>query len=186
MSEPGGPPAVVRVDGIVMHLRTVGLALAAAALFASCAPRPAPPAPTPAPPPRVAERPPPPAPPPASADWQERPLAAGDWRMSGEGTAAAATFEGDAGPLFRIACAGPGRVRLSATAVAAAPGAALAVRTTYGERVLNGAEIPAADPLLDQMAFSRGRFLVRAAGAGELVLPSWPEPAWVVEQCRGA
>ena len=103
--------------------------------------------------------------------------------MSGDGAAAAATFEGAAGLVFRIACAGPGRVSLSAPA---APGAALSVRTTYGERAVNAAELPAADPLLDQIAFSRGRFLVRAAGAGELVLPSWPEPARVIEDCRGA
>lgn len=165
-----------------MRMRSAGAALAATAMLVSCAPRPAPPAPAPPPPSPAPAPPPPPAVPPPS-DWTLAPLSSGDWRMSGDGAAAAATFEGGAGPVFRIACAGPGRVSLSAPA---APGGALSVRTSYGERALNAAELPAADPLLDQMAFSRGRFLVRTAGAGDLVLPAWPEPAWVIEQCRGA
>jgi hypothetical protein len=35
------------------------------------------------------------------------------------------------------------------------------------------------------MAFSRGRFMVEAQGMATLVLPAWPEPARVVEDCRG-
>lgn len=166
-----------------MRLRDLAAMLAAMAMMASCAPRPAPPAPAPPPPRPAPTPPPPPAPPPPAADWTLGQLSDGDWRMSGDGAAAAATFEGGAGPVFRIACAGPGRISLYAPA---APGATLSVQTTYGERVLNAAELAAADPLLDQMAYSRGRFLVRAGGAAELVLPSWPEPAWVIEQCRGA
>jgi hypothetical protein len=47
------------------------------------------------------------------------------------------------------------------------------------------ATLPASDTLFDQIAFSRGRFLVRASGGGDLVLPSWPEPARLIEECRG-
>jgi hypothetical protein len=39
------------------------------------------------------------------------------------------------------------------------------------------------DPLLDQMAYSRGRFML-AAGGQELIVPAWPEVARVVEDCR--
>lgn len=46
-------------------------------------------------------------------------------------------------------------------------------------------ETPASDPQLDLLAFSRGRMLVSIAGMGDLVLPSWPEFARVVEDCRG-
>ena len=40
------------------------------------------------------------------------------------------------------------------------------------------------DPLLDAIAFSRGRFTVESESGAMLVLPAWPEPARVVEDCR--
>ena len=55
--------------------------------------------------------------------------------------------------------------------------------TTYGRRAL-AAELPSDDPLLDEMAFSRGRFTVEAEGLEPLILPAWPEPARVVDDCR--
>jgi hypothetical protein len=74
-----------------------------------------------------------------------------------------------------------------------AQGTALTLRTTYGERRLPAvthfneaiANLPAADPLFDQMAFSRGRIFVEAEGARALIVPAWPEIARVVEECRG-
>ena len=44
-------------------------------------------------------------------------------------------------------------------------------------------EIAATDPILDAIAFSRGRFTVTTPSRA-LVLPSWPEVARVVEDCR--
>lgn len=69
----------------------------------------------------------------------------------------------------------------------------LTIRTSFGERRLPVAlvhsevfgQVPAADPVLDQMAFSRGRFLVTAEDGTSLVVPAWPEFARVVEDCRG-
>jgi hypothetical protein len=40
------------------------------------------------------------------------------------------------------------------------------------------------DPLLDAMAFSRGRFAVETAGKPTLYVPSWPEVSRVIEDCR--
>jgi len=40
------------------------------------------------------------------------------------------------------------------------------------------------DPLLDAMAFSRGRFAVEVLGLEPLYVPSWPEVSRVVEDCR--
>jgi hypothetical protein len=40
------------------------------------------------------------------------------------------------------------------------------------------------DPLLDAMAFSRGRFTLEMAGAQTLVLPAWSEIGRVIEDCR--
>lgn len=44
--------------------------------------------------------------------------------------------------------------------------------------------VPAIDPLLDSMAFSRGRFAVQATGQAPLNVPSWTEISRVVEDCR--
>ena len=45
-------------------------------------------------------------------------------------------------------------------------------------------EIAATDPILDAVAFSRGRFAINAAGVPSLVLPPWADVARVVEDCR--
>ena len=46
------------------------------------------------------------------------------------------------------------------------------------------AEVAASDPLLDAIAFSRGRFGVSVSGAAALVVPAWAEPQRVIEDCR--
>ena len=166
--------------------RTFGPAFAAAIFLVSCAPRPAPPAPPPAPPPPA----PAPAPsPPPPADWRDAALSPGDWRLSNDG--AAATWGVAGAASFVVRCEPGGRISLARPD---APGAtALVVRTSFGERSLAASARPggatailaASDPLLDQIMFSRGRFLIGAPGAADLVLPSWPEPARVIEDCRG-
>jgi hypothetical protein len=73
---------------------------------------------------------------------------------------------------------------------AAAP--ALAVTTTYGARRLAAsfaggnltASVAANDPLLDDIAFSRGKWAVSNSGEGALVVPSWADPSRAVEDCR--
>jgi len=170
-------------------MRRAGVVAAAAAIMASCAPRPAPPAPVP-PPPRPAPplvRPPEPAPP---ADWRDRALAAGDWSHDGQSGTFEATFASAGGPLFALRCEPGRRVALVRLGVPSGP---ITIVTSFGERVLPGsgdenrtiATLAASDPLFDEMVFSRGRFLVRAAAGGDLIMPSWPEPARVIEECRG-
>jgi len=46
------------------------------------------------------------------------------------------------------------------------------------------ADIAATDPLLDAIAFSRGRFATGASGAPMVAVPAWPEPKRVIEDCR--
>ena len=46
------------------------------------------------------------------------------------------------------------------------------------------ADIAATDPLLDAIAFSRGRFATGAAGAPMVAVPAWPELSRVIEDCR--
>jgi hypothetical protein len=46
------------------------------------------------------------------------------------------------------------------------------------------AQLAARDPLLDAMAFSKGRFAVDVPGLPPLYLPAWPEVTRVIEDCR--
>jgi hypothetical protein len=173
-------------------MRIIGASCAALAA-AACVPRQEPPAPLPPPPPLpqppVVRTPPPPAPPPA--DWQAAPLSPGDWSYTPNPATPRATFRSVGVISFEVSCERGRAVRLRWTG-AQAP--AIVLRTSYGERRLQVSEVhinmiivdlPPGDPLLDQIAFSRGRFLVQAEGAQALILPAWPEPARVIEDCRG-
>jgi hypothetical protein len=157
-----------------------------------CMPRAASPPRQPMPPPQPAPPPAPPAPSPpptAAVAWEDAPLAAGDWSYSGSGGTVQATFGTPGLVLFALRCDAGRQIAMFR------PGAAgpVAIATSFGERSLPAsgvqeagtAALPAADPLFDQIAFSRGRFLVRAAGGADLVLPTWPEPARLIEDCRG-
>ena len=165
--------------------------LAAFAALAACVPRAAAPPPQPAPPPRPAPAPPPaplPPPPAPPADWQDGPLAPGDWSYSGAGPQA--TFASPGGIVFALRCDAGRQIGIVRLGV---PGGPITIVTSFGERIVpstgNGeqalATLSASDPLFDQIVFSRGRFLIRAASGDDLVLPSWPEPARLIEDCRG-
>jgi len=154
---------------------------------------------SPAPPPRPAPAPPPPAPAP-QVDWPDLPLTPGGWTYVPGAAASAARF-GPAGaaPLFVARCdRAARRVTMMRPAGAPAPGApvTMAITTSAGDRSfpagsiagapgMIGVILTAADPFLDNMAFSRGRFVVTASGTARLVIPAWPEFARVVEDCRG-
>ena len=165
----------------ILPLACAALTLAA---LASCAPRPAPPQPAPPPPPAPAQ-PPQPAPPPP-AEWEDAPASPGDWSLDG----ASAAFGSAQGVLLILRCDGGRQVSL--VRAGARNGNALTVRTTYGARALPAsasseglaARLAAFDPLLDSIAFSRGRFAVEAPGLPRLIVPAWPEAARVVEDCR--
>jgi hypothetical protein len=63
--------------------------------------------------------------------------------------------------------------------------ATLTVATSELTRQLPvGGRLAANDPLLDAIAFSRGRFLVSAGTGSVLAIPSWPEAARAIEDCR--
>jgi hypothetical protein len=167
-----------------------GAVLAIVAL-ASCAPRPvAEPPPPPVQPPVRPELPPPP---PAAADWRDMPLSPGGWSYSASAGISTATFGLPGHPSFIVRCERSREITL--LRVGADRGAALTLRTSYGARSLAarpwqgpqaalGATLAASDPVLDALAFSRGRFTVEAESAPMLVIPAWPEPARVVEDCR--
>jgi hypothetical protein len=179
-----------------MPNRRAALALAGTGLtmlaLGACVPRSAPPAPTPAPVARPVPLPPPPpaTPPPPAADWQTGALSPGDWSYRPSSSTPLAIFQSEA-VSFSIRCQQGRAIWLGITG---GQGDALVIRTSYGARRLPAerihlnemaAQLPVSDPLLEQMAFSRGRFLVMVEGGPSLVVPAWPEIGRVTEDCRG-
>ena len=161
-------------------------------------------APPPAPEPVVvaAPAPAPPAPPPPTAvqpvydDWMDAPRTPGDWSYR-DGTGLSFATYGPRGgaAVFGLECAkSNGTVRLvrGGNATQASP---MRIRTETGDRLLTAtpsgdgrpmlrAELPGRDALLEQMAFSKGRFAVEVRGFETLYIPAWPEVTRVIEDCR--
>ncbi len=92
-----------------------------------------------------------------------------------------------------LSCARPTRrVSISHTSGTSAP--SMFVWTSSASRNLTArfepnamrvtADLAASDPLLDGIAFSRGRIAVAMAGGVPLVVPAWPEAARTIEDCR--
>ena len=107
------------------------------------------------------------------------PLAVGQWSYVATATGGEARF----GNHLSLRCDKPTRtVTISRPAT---PVAALTVVTDMQTRTIapNG-RLSAYDPLLDAMAFSRGRILVSGGSAVVLAVPSWPEVARAIEDCR--
>ncbi|MGS1016644.1 hypothetical protein [Allosphingosinicella humi] len=169
----------------------LGLCLGAIAAIAGCIPAPRAPAPQPPAPPPVAPPALPPAPPLA---WQDLPLSPGTW--SYDAARPQAVFGSvNGGPSFAVRCDHAARLvilsRVGGMGGGSAGGGAMTIRTSFGARSLPtsapdvSASLPANDRFLDSMVFSRGRFTVEVPGAPMLVIPAWPEPARVIEDCRG-
>jgi hypothetical protein len=119
---------------------------------------------------------------------------AGRWSYAPAPDGAAATFlNASALPQLTIRCVRASRrVSLSRAASGAVP--FLTVWTSSTTRSVPASFDPATaritiqlgafDPLLDALAFTRGRFAVYVAGSPALVLPVAPEVARVIEDCR--
>lgn len=150
--------------------------------------------------PRVVPSPPPPRivasapPPPLAADWRAWPMTPGTWRYGRDEHGSVAMYgrvNADAVAVLRCDRAN-GRVFLSVPG--ATPGTltvrtsstarALPVGATGGTPAYVAATLAPTDPLLDALAFSRGRFALSLAGGPPLVLPAWAEVGRVVEDCR--
>lgn len=163
---------------------------------AACVPK-AEPAPTPAPAPAPAPTPTPrpvatPSPVPTYTSWMDMPATPGDWTyQSGIARFGEVGFQ----PHLTLRCDRlAGAVEFFRTGTAGVP-AQMIVRTEFIERGVAAqptesdpamvvARLPARDPLLDAMAFSKGRFAVEVAGLQTLYIPSYPEITRVIEDCR--
>jgi hypothetical protein len=166
--------------------------LLALALLAGCVaetppvPKPQPVKPQPAP--AQPLEPPPP-------EWEDLPATPGDWSYRDDTLKSEAWFgPSGAGASFGVRC---DKLRREVGLLrAAAAGGTMNLRTTAGARDIPvspepaapgfvAAALPASDSILDGIAFSRGHFTVDLPGTPMLVAPAWPEPARVIEDCRG-
>lgn len=134
-------------------------------------------------------------------DWRDWPLTSGTWRYTPAGPdgVSVATF-GTAQdlPRLRLSCdAGARRIAIILPGVTGT--ATLEVRTTSTIRTIAAtarnspnewppvsleARLTATDPLLDAMAFSRGRFTIGQPERPPLVVPAYAEIGRVIEDCR--
>ncbi len=119
------------------------------------------------------------------------PATAGDWRWSQEAGQSVARF---AGGRLTLRCDPAARAVLIERSETVVPTGtvALTLRTQTQSRTFSAQpardavriSLPARDPLLDAMAFTRGRFAVEASGMPTLYVPSWTEVSRVIEDCR--
>ena len=120
----------------------------------------------------------------APTDWRTRPITAGVWTWRSTPDASEAIFTDSRGPQLVIRCTRATR-RVSFSRTGAAPTVPIRIATTSSERQLApGNMVLASDPLLDAIAFSRGRLWVDVQGMMPLVLRSAAEPARSIEDCR--
>ena len=172
------------------------LVLGSVAALIGCVPkRETPPPPVQQPQASPRPRPVPPPPPPPPADWRDMALTPGGWVYSNQGGTSQALFgAANSEAQFTVRCDRTRR-QVSLWREGRTGGNMMTVRTSYGARNLPlsvqaeplpyvYAVLPASDRLLDQIAFSRGRFTIEVPGLPMLVIPAWPEPARVVEDCR--
>lgn len=183
-------------------MKAIAPLLVLTAMLGSCA---APQRPAPQPPAPVASAPPPapaPAPlPPPPADWRDAPQTPGSWRWNAGDPdwASVASFGTNrTDPVVMLICDRLNRrVRLhrATDPFRPAPATPLQVVTTSMSRPMLSdpalstggllvVSLPVNDPLLDAIAFSRGRFALETAEKETLYLPSSPELSRVVEDCR--
>ena len=169
------------------HALTFALPIALT-LLASCSEPGGQPRPTPAP----SAIPSPLPPPTPQADWRQTPLTPGDWQWGMVNGQSVARF---AGGTLELRCDRRGGTITMLRSGSASGQIPVTIMTSALTRPLNGvarsAPVPAVavtfpvrDPILDAMAFSRGRFAVEMAGLPTLYVPSWPEVSRVIEDCR--
>jgi hypothetical protein len=132
--------------------------------------------------------------PPAAADFTYAIPLTGRWTFAQAADGSVATFlSASAMPQLTIRCARATR-RVS---IAKAGSVAVPFLNVWTSTMTRGVpasfdpatariaiQLAAYDPLLDALAFSRGRIAIYAANQPALVTPAWPEIARVVEDCR--
>ena len=173
--------------------------------IAACVPRSEPPSPTPPPVVRTTPTPTPAPPPvvqePVYVNFLDAPQTPGDWsyrQAAGLDASFASFAAADGRPRFGFECYRTGGTSLSFYRMTSGPGPrTMTIRTETATRTFSANAQPQensggvlsitlnpADPLLDAMAITKGRFAVAAPGAPTLYLPAWTEVSRVIEDCR--
>lgn len=166
---------------------------ASAGLLAACVPSATVPTSTPSATQAAAPKPAPTPIVPRYNNWIDAPQTIGEWRYSGQGARTEATFSGrDNGALLRLRCHTDSRSIVLSLPESGSARPFVTIRTHTATRTIEAK--PASremvvtfephDPLLDAMAFARGRFAIESEGLNPLFLPSWAEVSRVIEDCR--
>jgi hypothetical protein len=132
---------------------------------------------------------------PAIADMSYATPLPGTWSWSQTAGGSEVTFaDASARPQLTIRCTRLSRFVTISRPASAAAAPSLSVWTGTLKRNLPAKFDPATarlsadltpfDPLLDAIAFSRGRFAIGIAGQPPLVVPAWADVARLVEDCR--
>ena len=127
-------------------------------------------------------------------EWRRAAITPGAWSYRALPSGSEAVFT-DARATRRLLVKCSRATRRVTIAVTSATGAtSLQVSTSELDRSLPArfdaqgfqilAELGAQDPILDGIAFSRGRFAITVAGGVALIVPAWPEIARSIEDCR--
>lgn len=149
--------------------------------------------------PKIVSAPPPLAAPPPlrlTGDWNDWPFTPGNWTYRRDGRNSVAQFGAPGrNATLNFRCDAENR-RVTVSREVSAPGTQMVIRTSTMTKTVSAtasdagpaylaAEIATTDPILDAMAFSRGRVLVEIEGQPPVILPTWAEIARIVEDCRG-
>ena len=128
------------------------------------------------------------------ADFSYSPVSPGSWAYRSVTGGSEAAFVDGTGTIRMVVACGKLTRLVTLSRISAAPAATLSFWTSSATRNLSSrfdqpsgriiAQVGAMDPLLDALAFSRGRFAVSMPGMAALIMPAGTEIAHVVEDCR--
>ncbi|HEY1142585.1 MAG TPA: hypothetical protein VGE68_00980 [Sphingomicrobium sp.] len=132
----------------------------------------------------------------AGADFTYAPVSPGSWGYRATTLGSEAAFvDGTGTRRMVVSCVRTTR-QVTFSRASAAPAASLSIWTSTASSTLTSrfeqlaqrvtAVTTAYDPLLDAIAFSRGRFALSMPGSAPLVLPTGAEVDHVIEDCRTA
>jgi len=131
-----------------------------------------------------------------AADFSYSPVTSGAWTYRAVAGGTEAAFVDGAGATRMVIACGKVTRLVTLSRISTAPASSLSFWTSSTTRELAArfdqpsgrviAQVGGMDPLLDALAFSRGRFATLMPGSPALVLPAGPEVDHVIEDCRAA
>jgi hypothetical protein len=127
--------------------------------------------------------------------WTDWPMVPGSWVYRNDDRGSVALYGAQGGDaIVTLRCdKGRGRIYLSRagnvsgtlTVRTSSTSKAVTAQSTGGNPPYAAVEMIPTDPLLDAMAYSRGRIALELAGAQNIAIPIWSEIGRITEDCRG-